>query len=115
MNPPGRDAASLDPVERRLDRERRSRLEAEAIAERTTRVLYIKQRELALLQAVAAAANEAGSVEQALQTALDLVCAHAGWLIGHAYLVSADSGRAVSSGLWHLRDTESFAAFRHAS
>jgi signal transduction histidine kinase len=110
-----RDPAGLAGLRRRLDRERRSRLEAEAIGEATTRALYIKQKEIELLQAVSAAANEAASVEQLLQTALDLVCDHIGWPIGHAYLIEAETQRAVSTGLWHLQDAERFAAFRHVS
>ena len=41
-----------------------------------------------LLQAVAVASNEARTVDDALQACLDRVCAHTGWPVGHAYLLS---------------------------
>ena len=48
-----------------------------------------------LLQRIAIAANEARTVESALQTCLDEVCAHTGWPVGHAYLLDEDSGEFV--------------------
>lgn len=66
-----------------------------------------------LLQVITSAANEAVTVESALQTALDRVCAFTGWPVGHAYMVNFDAGGvAVSTGLWHLDDEERFATFR---
>src|SRR5207302_60226 len=38
-----------------------------------------------LLQAVAAAANEATTVKEAMQFCLDRVCADTGWPVAHAY------------------------------
>ena len=66
-------------IEKRLQRERLARHEAEQIAERTTRALYDKQRELVLLEAVVAASNESSTLEDALQGAVDAICAHTGW------------------------------------
>jgi diguanylate cyclase (GGDEF)-like protein len=107
---------SADPfarVERRLARERAARLEAEAISERATRELYEQQQRLLLLRTVAKAANEAASVEAALRTALDAICEHWAWPLGHAWLV--DEGDAlVPTGLW-AGVPDQYDAFRAAS
>ena len=64
-----------------------------------------------LLQVVAVAANESDSVHGALQTCLDAVCEHTGWLLGHAWLREND-GTMVSSGVWHpARSRHAFRAF----
>ncbi len=102
-------------LERRLDRERRARREAEEIAERTTSALYARQRELELLQAVASAANEASTLEDALQVAIDALCRHLKWPIGHAYLAGPPAGALTSARLWHLDDPERFDHFRRVS
>ena len=69
-----------------------------------------------LLQVIASAANEAVTVESALQIALDRVCAFTGWPVGHAYMVEDESGGvAVSTGLWHLDDEERFATFKRVT
>ena len=67
-----------------------------------------------LLQVVAVAANEAESVEAALQTCLDAVCAHTGWPLGHAWLVDA-AGVLVPTGIWHTADSAAFPRFREAT
>jgi PAS domain S-box-containing protein len=62
---------------------------------------------LPLLQEIAAAANRATGIEDALQTCLDRVCTCLGWPIGHVYLLAGDgTGELVSAGLWHLEDSE---------
>jgi signal transduction histidine kinase/DNA-binding response OmpR family regulator/PAS domain-containing protein len=71
---------------------------------------------LALNQVITAAANEAVSVEGAMQIALDQVCAQSAWPIGHAYMLAEGRSEAlVSSLVWHLDDAERFEAFRRAS
>lgn len=67
-----------------------------------------------LLQVVAVAANEAESVEAALQTCLDAVCAHTGWPLGHAFLTDA-SGTLAATGIWHADAPGRFAGFRAAT
>ncbi|HEV3230563.1 MAG TPA: ATP-binding protein [Solirubrobacteraceae bacterium] len=93
---------ALDRMRRRLRRERDARRQAEVIAESTTRELYDRQRELTLVEAVATASNSATSVEDALRIALELVCAHADFAVGHAYLRDGDGGRLRSAGVWHV-------------
>ncbi len=66
-----------------------------------------------LLQAIAVAANQATSVEQALQTTIDTICICIGWPVGHVYLAhDGDPHVLVSSEIWHLADPARFTAFR---
>jgi GAF domain-containing protein len=69
-----------------------------------------------LLQFVAVAANEASTVEDALQRCLDQVCGQTGWPVGHAYLLAEDgTGALVPTTLWHLDTPERFATFRQVT
>jgi PAS domain S-box-containing protein len=62
---------------------------------------------------VAAAANEALSVEDALQTCVGEVCRHFGFPAGHAYLLAEDGSEELApSTIWHLADPAKFGAFR---
>jgi predicted signal transduction protein with EAL and GGDEF domain len=106
---------STEKLEKRLGRERLARHEAEEIAERTTRVLYDKQQELVLLDAVVAVSNESSTVDEVLQGAVDAVCARTGWPMGHAYVRDPSSGDLVPTTIWHLEQTDQFAAFRRVT
>jgi len=64
-----------------------------------------------LMQRVAAAANEAGSIEEALQSSIDLVCNYADWAVGHVYLLDAQ-GQLAPTNIWHLKSREWFEEFR---
>lgn len=63
-----------------------------------------------LLTEVPIAANRAGSIDEAMQIALDQICRYAGWPIGHVYV--ADGDTLLPSAIWHLSDPERFATFR---
>jgi diguanylate cyclase (GGDEF)-like protein/PAS domain S-box-containing protein len=109
---------SPDRLQRRLERERRARLEAEVIAEGATRDLYETIREVqrtsalvGVLQRAAEAANEAANLEAAAATALDEVCSMTGWPIGHLYVVD-EPGHVQPTAVWHLDDPERTAVFR---
>jgi diguanylate cyclase (GGDEF)-like protein/PAS domain S-box-containing protein len=104
--------AELGRLRKRLEREKIARLQGEAIAESSTRQLYEKQRELQLTETIAAAANEASAVEEAMQAAVTSICRYTGWPVGHAYLLSEDQRRLVSTTIWHLSEPDRFAAFR---
>src|ERR671923_2281692 len=78
-------------LQKRLDRERKTRLAAEAIAERGMRELHEKQRTVELLQVIAVASNAAATVEEAMQIALNQICAYTRWPVGHVYLCKSDS------------------------
>ncbi|HEX3034074.1 MAG TPA: PAS domain S-box protein [Thermodesulfobacteriota bacterium] len=108
-----RVGAELARLKKRLEREKMALLEAEALREKATQELYEKQRELELLRAISTAANEASSVEEAMQTAIDLICVYTGWPVGHVYMRTDDSGdKLISTMLWHLEDPERFDTFR---
>jgi PAS domain S-box-containing protein len=69
-----------------------------------------------LLQVVAVTANEAMSVEVAMQRVLDQVCAHIRWPLGHVYFLPGDStGDLGPVTLWHLEDPERFVSFRQVT
>jgi signal transduction histidine kinase/ActR/RegA family two-component response regulator len=107
------DSEQLERLRRRLERERRARREAESIAERGTLELYERKRELELLHFIADAANGATSIESALQTAIDQICAYTGWPVGHAYIATNQAPPALrTTSLWHLDDPQRFAPFR---
>lgn len=75
--------------------------------------LQKKSALLQLLQEVAVAANESQTIDSALQFAVEQVCAHTGWGIGHAYLPAETTpGNLISSSIWYLRDVKRFSSFR---
>ncbi len=66
---------------------------------------------LQLLQAMATAANEASCLEEVLQVAVDEICAHTGWVAGHAYLPADGLGDSVvPMSIWRRDDAEHLAA-----
>jgi diguanylate cyclase (GGDEF)-like protein len=97
-----------------LRRMTRSLLEQRRAVEATQAEAQRNSAFVELLGTVAAAANEAGTVADALQTVVEEVCAFTGWPVGHAYIRGAD-GRLLSTDIWHLDDPERFEAFRVAS
>ncbi len=69
-----------------------------------------------LLQLVAVAANQASTIEEAMQFALDRICEYTGWSVGFAYSVDpSNEDQLVSFGLSHLDDPERWDAFETAS
>jgi diguanylate cyclase (GGDEF)-like protein/PAS domain S-box-containing protein len=69
------------------------------------------------LQAAAAmAANESASSAAALQAAIDLVCRHTGYPIGHAFVKAPGAGALESTGLWNSDvDRVRYAGFMQAT
>ncbi|MFN2465192.1 MAG: ATP-binding protein [Candidatus Dormibacteria bacterium] len=63
----------------------------------------LRRKELELRHAIAVAANEADSVEEAMEVALERVCKHNGWPVGHIYLTTVD-GKLMSTGMWHFSE-----------
>lgn len=75
-----------------------------------------RERELLeLASATARAANEAETVEEAFQVAVDAVCSVTGWPVGHAYVDLEGSGRVGPVGVWHLEDPDRYRPFVEAS
>jgi PAS domain S-box-containing protein len=85
------------------------------ITERRRAELALREKtaEVELLQSIAEAANEAATFESAMQFALDRICAHMGWPVGHVYL--AEGEILVPTELWHLEDEERLSEFRAAT
>jgi PAS domain S-box-containing protein len=68
-----------------------------------------------LLQVIAVAANEATTVESALEAALEQICAHTGWPIGHACLLDPQRQAMRSTGIWHIARDGDDGPLRQAS
>ena len=66
---------------------------------------------LELSKTVAAAANEAVSLDDALQICLDEVCAYNGWPVAHVYMTDEADGVLTPTTIWHLDDPRRFEAF----
>ncbi|HXH13474.1 MAG TPA: ATP-binding protein [Alphaproteobacteria bacterium] len=68
------------------------------------------------MQDITRAANEAATSTEALQYAVDRLCAYMGWPVGHAYLaVTPGTGRWAPTSIWYLRAAERFTAFQQAT
>lgn len=99
-------------AERQLRRERTARLEAEAIAERGLRDLYISQQRLALLQRIAVAANQSSSVDAALRFTVEEICQHTGWAFGNVYICPEDApDRLEACDIWFAADPDGIFPF----
>src|SRR5262249_4291192 len=93
-------------IQYRLMEELAGRKRAEEALRRQT--AFVK-----LLQEIAVAANEAATIDEAMQFALDLICAHTGWRLGHGCLcVASFAGELTPTTLWHLENPEQFETFR---
>ena len=105
--------AEIARLQRRLKRETAARLEAEAIAERGLRDLFQRQQEIVLLERIAAAANEAASVEDAMRHALEAVCRYTGWPLGHLLMAPEHGASELdSTAVWHDDGKGAFDALR---
>jgi signal transduction histidine kinase len=113
--PPAADPqTTIERLERRLERERRSRAEAETIAERGLRELYEGQQGHRLVEAIATTTNHNESLEDTLRFALGEICQFMNWATGHVYWVAEDGDGLISADLWYGMDP-SRELFRHAT
>lgn len=65
---------------------------------------------------IAVASNETRNVTETFQYCLRRICNHAGWPVGHLYLVDKHSqSPLVSSTIWHLDNLDQFETFREIS
>src|SRR5712692_972680 len=84
--------------------------------ERTEAALNQKTAFVQMLQAVAIAANEALTIEDAAKTCLGQICALIKWPVGHLYLCpKGHPDQLRSTTVWHLDDNKIFEKFRHAT
>ena len=71
---------------------------------------------LELLQDITIAANEATSSAEALQFAVDRICAYIGWPVGHVYLAVAPGvAQWTPTPIWHLGTAQQHSAFQQAT
>ncbi len=68
-----------------------------------------------LQQKVAVAANEADSIKDSLQVAIDGVCDYMKWDVGHVYIYSEDNSRLISMDVWKVSDEKKYAEFMAVS
>ena len=101
---------------RRLERERATRLEAEAIAEKGLRDLYERQQELQLLERVAAISNQSRDARDVLQFAVEEVSRFHHWETGHVLTLPGSQDASLrSAGIWYAANPEAVKLFRRAS
>jgi PAS domain S-box-containing protein len=74
-----------------------------------------KSEYLRLDQVITRAANETADIEEVLQIALNEVCAHTGWPVGHVYLLDEARHDLAPTKIWHLADQAEFESFRKAT
>jgi two-component system, chemotaxis family, CheB/CheR fusion protein len=96
------------------------RKQAEQDLQRLNETLEQRVRErtelLRMVRDVAVAANEAESIEQALQFTLERVCRFNGWRLGHVFRVAEDgSGDAVPTSHWYADPSDDFQQFIEAA
>ncbi len=69
-----------------------------------------------LLKEVASAANEADTFEEALQEAVDSVCEHTGWALGHAYRFPDEASETLMpTAIWNRGSQGWFDDFHEAT
>jgi signal transduction histidine kinase len=64
-----------------------------------------------LLEHAAVAANEAATLDEAMQEAVGRICTAMGWPVGHVYVLG-DDGLLRTSGVFYVEDSEHFDALR---
>jgi sigma-B regulation protein RsbU (phosphoserine phosphatase) len=81
--------------------------------EAVTEALRERTESLKLLRRVAAAANKARTVDEAMQTSLEDICEFGQWPVGHVYMLDEQgSGELVPTEIWRLEDPERFNPFK---
>ena len=70
---------------------------------------------MSLLKSVAIAANEANTVNEGLQVAIDSICEYTEWEVGHVYIYSPEQNALVSSKVWSINDINKFAEFKQVT
>ncbi len=74
------------------------------------------RKQVELLLEIAAIANQATSVDQAIQNTLRSICTKANLNVGHAYFTDKNnSNLLVSSHLWYFSQNEHFESFKEVS
>jgi len=79
------------------------------------RTLNQQNRQLELLKDVATTANQARTIAELLQFAVERICDFTGWPLGHACIASLDHNHLVSSPIWSSDQEHRFDIFRAVS
>jgi diguanylate cyclase (GGDEF)-like protein len=89
-------------LEREIAREKAARRAAEDIAEVGLRKLYVHQGRLKLLNRISSFANDSDSPMHALRFALQEICEHHNWSVGHALIRIGPQGdeRLEGTDIW---------------
>jgi len=75
--------------------------------------LAARARLVQLLQDVTIEANQAETIAQAMQTALDLICNYTDWPLGHVFYRSTSAkDQLFPTQIWSVKDTTRFTNFR---
>ncbi|MDF8333854.1 putative bifunctional diguanylate cyclase/phosphodiesterase [Novosphingobium cyanobacteriorum] len=116
---PAEDLQRIEDLERMLERERKAREQAEAIAERGLRELYDSQVRLALLQRITDHANRSNNFAEVVDAALKEICGHMDWDFGNAYRIDRELDAAIACDTWYAIDSDQLFALiersRHAT
>jgi Amt family ammonium transporter len=80
--------------------------------EAVTEALKQQTASLQVLRETAAAANKAKSIEDAIHTCLESICAFGGWSIGHCYMIDDAMKKRISAEIWHLDDQDRYVVFK---
>jgi len=90
-------------------RDIRDRREADRALLRETMLVH-------LLQGVSAAANEAPTIELALQSSVDWICSLMGWSVGHVFVRAQETtDQLLSTPIWYLDHPSEFEKFKEAT
>jgi signal transduction histidine kinase/DNA-binding response OmpR family regulator/HAMP domain-containing protein len=112
----GQVAKSFNTIAARLRTEWAQAREESARATAAEAALQQQAAMVKLLQVVTAAANEATTLQEALQIGVDQVCAYTGWPVGNAFVLAGDgTGELLPTQIWHLDEPVRFVAFRQAT
>jgi len=71
-----------------------------------------------MLREIALETNEAANIDEVIQSCLDKVCLHSGFILGHAYILDSDGDDAkelLSTDLWTMCDPGRYKPFREIS
>ena len=86
---------------------------ARNITERKLAEEYILQKTalIRLQQEIALTANEASTVEEAMQICINKICTYSGWPIGHIYMLDS-TGKLSPTTTWYTGNPNKFKEFR---
>lgn len=98
-------------LQRALRRERLAREEAEAIAEKGLRDLYLAQQRANLLHRIATVANQSSAVRDALNFALVELCEFTESAFANVYLTAPDGEAMIPAGIWYSPEPTGLSEF----